>query len=43
VEARFELEGWDATRADGRDHDALERALGAAGPRPRVVVAEVAR
>jgi transketolase len=43
IGARFEREGWDATRVDGRDHDALERALGAAGPRPRVVVAEVAR
>jgi len=43
VEARFELEGWDATRADGRDHDALERALAATGPRPHVVVAEVRR
>jgi transketolase len=41
VEARFELEGWDAARVDGRDHDALERALGVRGERPNVVVAEV--
>jgi transketolase len=41
VEGRFELEGWDAARVDGRDHDALERALGARGERPNVVVAEV--
>src|SRR6266581_4673857 len=27
VERRFELEGWSATRVDGRDHDALEDAL----------------
>ena len=43
VGARFELEGWDAARVDGRDHDALERALDATGERPRVVVAEVER
>ena len=41
VEARFELEGWDAARVDGRDHEALERALGVRGERPNVVVAEV--
>jgi transketolase len=41
VEARFELEGWDAARVDGRDHAALERALSVRGERPSVVVAEV--
>jgi transketolase len=44
IEQRFALEGWDAMRADGRDHDALERALTApALGRPRCVVAEIAR
>jgi transketolase len=43
VAARFELEGWSAARVDGRDHDAIERALRGAGERPHVVVAEVAR
>ena len=28
IEQRFALEGWDAVRVDGRDHDAVERALG---------------
>jgi transketolase len=42
VERRFELEGWSALRVDGRAHDALEAAFGAAtGERPHVVVAEV--
>jgi transketolase len=42
VERRFELEGWSAARADGRDHAALERAFAAApDDRPHVVVAEV--
>ena len=41
--ARFELEGWSAVRADGRDHDALERAFAATGERPHVVIAEVSR
>ena len=42
VEKRFELEGWSAVRCDGRDHDAIETAFGAAtGARPHVVVAEV--
>jgi transketolase len=41
VEARFELEGWDAARVNGRDHEALERALRVRGERPNVVVAEV--
>jgi transketolase len=43
VEERFRLEGWEAVRVDGRDHDALaaalERSRGAA--LPRCVVAEV--
>ena len=43
IAARFELEGWSAARVDGRDHDAIERALRATGERPHVVVAEVAR
>jgi transketolase len=44
IERRFELEGWHARRADGRDHDALEEALRVdTGGRPRCVVAEVRR
>lgn len=44
VEKRFELEGWTSARADGRDHDVLERALAArANAAPHVVVAEVLR
>jgi len=44
VERRLELEGWTAVRADGRDHDALERAFRArTGEVPHVVVAEVRR
>ena len=43
VEQRFALVGWSAARVDGRDHDALERALAATGARPNVVVAEVER
>jgi transketolase len=44
VERRFELEGWSAARADGRDHDALEHALTAGdGERPHVAVAEARR
>jgi transketolase len=43
LDARFRAEGWDAERVDGRDHDALERALSQTGDRPRLVVAEVAR
>jgi transketolase len=43
IAARFELEGWSAANVDGRDHDALERALTTTGDRPRVVVAEMAR
>jgi transketolase len=43
LDARFAAEGWDAERVDGRDHDALERALSRTGDRPRLVVAEVTR
>jgi transketolase len=43
VAARFELEGWSAATVDGRDHDALERALTSTGERPHAVVAEVER
>jgi transketolase len=41
VERRFELEGWDAVRVDGRDHAALTVALDRRTERPRCVVAEV--
>jgi transketolase len=42
IEGRFELEGWDSVRVDGRDHEALERAFASpGGDRPLVVVAEV--
>jgi transketolase len=42
VERRFELEGWTAVRADGRDHNALEHAFRArTGETPHVVVAEM--
>jgi len=44
IEKRFELEGWTALRADGRDHDELEAAFRAAdGGHPHLVVAEVRR
>ena len=45
LESRFELEGWDATRVDGHDHDALAAALRFPEhrARPRLVVAEVER
>ena len=44
IAARFALEGWDAVRVDGRDHDALEAALvGPAARSPRCVVAEIER
>jgi transketolase len=44
IEQRFALEGWDAVRVDGRDHEALEAAL-AREPsgNPHAVVAEIAR
>ncbi|MFP5023210.1 transketolase [Pseudonocardia phyllosphaerae] len=42
IGARFAVEGWAAAEVDGRDHDALERALTAdPGGRPSVVVARV--
>jgi transketolase len=42
VETRFSREGWSAARVDGRDHQALARALSAAHPGvPRLVVAEI--
>src|SRR3954447_21524024 len=40
VEKRFALEGWRTRRVDGRDHDAIERALRERGG-PRCIVAEV--
>jgi transketolase len=45
VERRFALEGWEATRVDGRDHDALAAALtqDLGATRPRCVVADVTR
>jgi len=44
IGARFELEGWSVDAADGRDHDALERAFAARrGDRPHLVVADVRR
>ena len=43
IEPRFELEGWAATRVDGRDHEQLEAALtpDPEDTRPRCIVAEV--
>jgi transketolase len=41
IAARFALEGWSAATVDGRDHDALERALTRTANAPRAVVAEV--
>ena len=42
IAPRFEHEGWEAAVVDGRDHEALTRALTRAAPgRPTVVVAEV--
>jgi transketolase len=41
VERRFDLEGWDAVRVDGRDHEALADALDRQTERPHCVVAEV--
>src|SRR3954467_1635855 len=40
IEERFALEGWRPRRVDGRDHDAVERALRERRG-PRCVVAEV--
>lgn len=42
IEARFAVEGWSALTVDGRDHDALQRALTAPhSGRPLAVVAVV--
>jgi transketolase len=41
VEHRFGLEGWTTDRVDGRDHDALERALTNRSAQPHCVVAEI--
>lgn len=42
IAERFEREGWSALTVDGRDHAALERALGAGdGARPHAIVALV--
>ncbi|MFC4948923.1 transketolase [Pseudonocardia sp. GCM10023141] len=38
---RFTVEGWSGVDVDGRDHDALERALAEPGDSPHVVVAHV--
>ena len=44
IEGRFRVEGWSTATVDGRDHDAIESALGAARPgRPHLVVAEIGR
>jgi transketolase len=43
VEHRFGLEGWTTDRVDGRDHDALERALTNRSAQPHCVVAEIVR
>ena len=41
MEKRFEIEGWSAVRANGRDHDELEAAYRAPHPgAPRLVVAD---
>jgi transketolase len=42
IERRFAVEGWDVTRVDGRDHEALAAALGrTADQQPTLVVAQV--
>jgi len=42
IEQRFAVEGWSAAVCDGRDHDAIERALTTPHPgKPHVVVAHV--
>ncbi len=43
IAQRFTVEGWSASDVDGRDHDALERALTERGDSPHVVVAHVER
>lgn len=40
IAARFTVNGWDASEVDGRDHDAIEKAVTAHGStRPHVIVA----
>jgi transketolase len=42
IAQRFATEGWHVVTVDGRDHDALEKALGERGVgAPRAVVATV--
>jgi transketolase len=42
IAARFEVEGWSSVTVDGRNHDAVERALTSPHPgRPHAVVAAV--
>jgi transketolase len=44
IDARFALEGWQALRVDGRDHDAIAAAFDARDPsRPGCILAEVRR
>jgi len=43
VEARFAVEGWQAVRVDGRDHDAIAAACTAVVDRPTCVVCEIRR
>lgn len=44
IGARFEVEGWSAVTADGRDHDSIERAVNTPHPgMPHAVVARVER
>jgi transketolase len=44
IERRFALEGWEAKRVDGRNHDAIASALTAGHPSaPLCVVAEIGR
>jgi transketolase len=44
VEQRFVLEGWHATRVDGRDRDALEAAfLDQVAEQPSCIVADLRR
>jgi transketolase len=41
IEAKLAAFGWDAVTVDGRDHDALERALIRRAERPTAVVATI--
>jgi transketolase len=41
VASRFTVNGWSASTVDGRDHDAIEKALRERTGRPHVVVAVV--